>query len=87
MVRAIIANPAGFDLDFGGGLILIRTTDQLTIEVEWKNFGPFEGNMKEVEHKSFPVEKIEEAATFFVQKRHELRLGIDFETIDQARVK
>ena|SRR5271157_46984 len=85
IVKAAIAHPAGFDLDFGGGLIFIRTTDQLTIEVEWKDMKGAE-EKEIVDYKSFPVEQIDEAATFFVQKRHELRLGIDFEAFD-SRVK
>ncbi len=79
LVSAVIAHPAGFDLDFGGGLIFIRTTDQETIEVEWE---AMVGAKVHKDHKSFPIEQRDEAASFFVQKRHELRLGIDFEVFD-----
>ena len=79
LVKAVIAHPAGFDLDFGGGLIFIRTTDQETIEVEWDTVVDAKVHK---DHKSFSVEQLDEAATFFVQKRHELRLGIDFEVED-----
>ena len=79
LVKAVISHPAGFDLDFGGGLIFIRTTDQETIEVEWE---AMIGATVHKDHREFPVEQLDEAAAFFVATRHELRLGIDFETED-----
>ncbi len=79
IVKQVIAHPAGFDLDFAGGLIFIRSTDQETYEVEWNVTLNGKG---EHDHKSFEVEQLHEAAVFFVQKRHELRLGIDFEAFD-----
>ncbi len=79
LVKAVIQHPAAFDLDFGGGLIFIRTTDQETIEVEWSAMVDAKVHQ---DHRSFPVEQIDEAASFFVAKRHELRLGFDFEHYD-----
>jgi hypothetical protein len=84
LVRAVIAHPAGFDLDFGGGLLFIRTTDQETIEVEWD---VILGAKSHKDYKSFPVGQLDEAATFFVQKRHELQLGIDFEMFEYEKTR
>jgi hypothetical protein len=79
LVTAVIRHPAAFDLDFGGGLIFIRTTDQETIEVEW---AAMVGAKAHTDHKSFEAAQLDEAAAFFVTKRHELRLGFDFEQFD-----
>jgi hypothetical protein len=79
LVKQVIAHPAGFDLDFGGGLIFIRTSDQETYEIEWNVTLTGKG---ECQYKSFTVEQIDAAARFFVEKRHELRLGIDFDAFD-----
>jgi hypothetical protein len=79
LVKAVVGHPAAFSLDFGGGLIFIRTTDQETIEVEWS---AMVGAKVHHDHKSFPVEQLDEASAFFVSKRHELRLGFDFEHFD-----
>ena len=87
LVQAAIAHPAGFDLDFGGGLIFIRTTDQLTIEVEWLDAHNMPTNRNATCYKSFLIGEIKEAATFFVQKRHELRLGFDFEQLDYEDIR
>lgn len=77
-VEAIITHPAGYDLDLFGGMLVIRSTggpmnDEETFEVEW---GLSETN---VGCKSFPRDAAHEAATFFVNKRRALRLGLDFE--------
>lgn len=80
LVKAVIEHPACFDLNMFGDMLTIRTTggpfnNEETIEVEWN----FEA---EVGTKSFSREQSAEAATLFVTKRHELRLGIDFEAKD-----
>lgn len=86
LVRAVIDHPAGYDLDLFGGMLIIRSTggpmnDEETIEVEWNMMI---GTKAEVGTQSFPKEQSELAAAFFVDKRHELRCGIDFEQIDMA---
>ena len=89
LVKAILAHPAGYDLDFGG-ILCIRPTggpfnDQETWEVEWQ---PNPGAPKSpIEVKSFPKEQLDEATTFYVQKRHELGWGLDFEIDDWEKLK
>lgn len=82
LVKAVIEHPACFDLNMFGDMLTIRTTggpfnNEETIEVEWE-CKTDEGT------KSFTREQSEEAARFFVAKRYELRLGIDFEAEDAA---
>ena len=80
LVKMVLADPYVFDLDFGGGLILIRPTDRGTIEVEW---GLPEGKSTA----SFPADSMDEAARFFVDKRSELRAVIDYESEDMKAKK
>ena len=40
-----------------------------------------------IEVKSFPKEQLDEATTFYVQKRHELGWGLDFEIDDWEKLK
>ncbi len=82
LVKSVIEHPAGYDLDLFGGVLTIHTCDgpmsvtEKTVEVEWElPTGPSGGE-------SFPWSKREEAAAFFVRKRHELHLGIDYETYE-----
>jgi hypothetical protein len=85
IVRAAIVHPAGFDLDIFGGVLCIRSaggpmnTEEMGIEVEWNTVV---GAKPDVGVRRFTREQPDEAATFFVQKRHELRMGLDFEEID-----
>ncbi len=84
LVKAVIDHAAGFDLDLFGGMLVIRSTggpmnDEETIEVEWNMMI---GTKAEVGTQSFPKDQSQQAAIFFVEKRHELRCGIDFEQID-----
>ncbi len=84
-VKAVIAHPAGFDVSVFGDRIMIRTTggpmnDEETVEVEWKI--PFVKGSKGHGSKSFPRVQLDEAVAFFVDKRHELQLGIDYEGDD-----
>lgn len=79
LVEQLITHPAGFGLDYGGGLLVIHLSDEEGFEVEWdamKDSKPLNG------FKGFKAERSHEAATFFVKKRHELRLGVDFEAFD-----
>jgi hypothetical protein len=86
LVQAIIDAPAGYDLDLFGGMLIIRSTggpmnDEETIEVEWNMMIETKA---EVGTQSFQKTDSLAAARFFVEKRHELRCGIDFEQLDMA---
>jgi hypothetical protein len=84
LVKAVIAAPIGYDLDLFGGMLCIRSTggpmnNEETIEVEWE---VMEGAKPNKGTASFASTELEQAAIFFVEKRHELRIGLDFEQID-----
>ncbi len=86
LVTSVITHAAGYDLDLFGGMLVIRSTggpmnDEETFEVEWNMMI---GTKSEVGTQSFPRDRPEQAATFFVTKRQELRLGLDYERIDAA---
>lgn len=68
-VVSVLTHPAGYNLGLFGTLG-IRSTDQLTWEVEWE---AIDNN----HWKSFdnPVD----AATFFVKFRHQHEMGLDIE--------
>ena len=79
-----LSHPAGFDVDLGG-MLCIRPIDEYSPpehwEVDW-----IENAEVEVSpafpyefHKEFST--LEEAATFFVEKRHYMCSGLDFEKI------
>lgn len=77
-VVKVITHPAGYDLDLFGSMC-VRPTDQGVWCVSW------EENV-EIEDCKFKVEEIEkcfptarEAAEFFVKKRIQDEIGIDFE--------
>lgn len=72
LVRLVLTHPAGFNLDLFGGMLNIRTTDQNTIEVEWEEL-----NGKK--YKSFSLTELDQACEYFVEKRYDMELGIDFE--------
>ncbi len=80
LVIAVLKHPAGFDLDLFGGMLTVRSTDQNTFEVDWyqdwEEFDETPGKRYE----SFST--IEEAARYFVEKRYQYRLGVDFEQED-----
>jgi hypothetical protein len=83
LVMCVISHPAGYDLDLFGGMLLIRSTDQDTVEVEWLLPANSIRTSSETEYESFPSEQLRDAAIFFVKKRHEMKLGIDFEMIGE----
>jgi hypothetical protein len=82
LVVAVLKHPAGYDLDLFGGMLFIRSTDQETYECEWET-----GSMPKTDHKSFPQDQIKEAAIFFVKKRHEMALGVDYEAYEYQKNK
>jgi hypothetical protein len=79
LITALIKHHAGYAVDLFGGLICIRSTDQNTFEVEW-DIRCIDGNENlesKIDYLSFS--NAEEAAKCFVEKRHEFKLGVDFE--------
>lgn len=75
MLLAVIDHPAGFLIDMFGGLLYIRST-YYEWEVGWKIYL----ESQEVDsHRLFTTSL--EAVIFFVEKRHELQCGIDFEEV------
>lgn len=82
---AFLKHPAGFNVDMCG-LLCIRPVDECsppeTWEVDWEhNINGTQCNF----HKVFL--NLEEAAQFFVEKRHYLCLGLDFEAIEWEKIK
>ena len=76
IIMAVIEHPAGFDIDLFAGALCIRSHSE-GYEVSW------EEPSKHAMHTNIPYKDFAElkaAVTFFVDKRHELQLGIDFET-------
>lgn len=80
LVIAVLKHPAGFDLDLFGGMLFVRSTDQNTFEVEWDQDWEEFDEVPGKRYESFST--AEEAAKFFVEKRHKFRMGIDFEWED-----
>lgn len=82
LIATLIKHTAGYAVDLFGGLMCIRSTDQNTFEVEW-DIRCIDGNENlesKIDYLSFST--AEEAAKCFVEKRHEFRLGVDFEWED-----
>lgn len=82
LIIAVLKHSAGFNLDLFGGLLCVRSTDQNIFEVEWdiRLLDGFQDKESRIDYLSFFT--AEEAAKCFVEKRHEFRLGIDFEYED-----
>lgn len=79
LVVAVLKHPAGYNLDFAAHLG-IRSTDQGTIEVEWTEYEVGDSGKSQEMVKSFPESDLEEAAKFYVEMRHELQYGLDYES-------
>jgi hypothetical protein len=88
-VKAVLSHPAGFHVSIFA-MLDIRTTDQDTIEVEWelsmdeRRKLPDPATTK-TDHRSFPRASMDEAVAFFVDKRRERELGVDYEAKAYAR--
>ena len=84
MLVALLSHPAGFDIDMGGTLC-IRPIDECSPpeswEVDWETRTSFPG----MEYKEFS--NLQEAVQFFVDKRHELEMGLDFEAEAFAKMR
>jgi hypothetical protein len=91
LVEAVINCPVGYDLDLFGGMMCIRTTGgpmnmEETVEVEWEVMIGAKPNRGTQSFPKNPTD-IRAAAQFFVDKRHELQIGIDYEEMDLASLK
>jgi len=74
LIKSVIEHPAGFAINLFGGLIAIRPHSD-GFEVSWMDdFGRVQDDGP---YQNF--DNAVEAATFFVNKRYELELGIDIE--------
>lgn len=80
LIVAVLMHPAGFDLDLFGGMLSVRSTDQNTFEVEWDQDWEEFDETPGKKYESFST--TEEAARYFVEKRYQYRLGVDFEQED-----
>ena len=74
-----LKHPAGFDVDMGG-ILTIRPVDENSPPAHWEvDWEIEEGGMVCNYHKVFL--SLEEACTFYVEKRRYLCYGLDFEKI------
>lgn len=92
-VLKVITHSAGYDLDLFGSMC-VRPTDQGVWCVNWEQDQPINDSSNDLYfcmiqsrygdrtiyeiEKSFPTAK--EAAEFFVRKRYQKKIGLDFET-------
>lgn len=88
LVKAVLSHPAGFYVSVFA-MLDIRTTDQDTIEVEWElsmdeRRGLSDPATTKTAHRSFPRSAMDEAVAFFVGKRRERQLGVDYEAKAQG---
>lgn len=86
MLADFLNHPAGFNVDFAGILCIRPCSEEIPIKtwaVEWDSF--VSKNQVCTHTKVF--NDLHEAAYFFVQKRHELRYGLDFEKEDMEAIK
>lgn len=73
LVHDIITHPAGFDMG-NSGILTIRQYECPIWAVEYET-GLYPNKILDVREFSNPMV----AAIFFVEKRHQLQLGLDFE--------
>ena len=71
-----LSHPAGFDVDLAG-LLCIRPVDENSPPTSWEV--DFDYNAWKIEEGCKVFDSLEDAARFFVQKRFEMQLGLDFE--------
>jgi|ERR1035437_1782718 hypothetical protein len=74
LINQIITHPAGFILDLFGEMLYIRST-MYEFEIGWEEL---EDNIVMNFTKLF--DEALAASTFFVERRHKMQLGIDFES-------
>jgi hypothetical protein len=83
-ITALLKHPAGFDLGCGGMLCLrpvSEDTPPSKWEVDWNEWSEFDKDPPAAcpyfHHQDF--DNLEDAVKFFVEKRHEMSLGLDLE--------
>jgi hypothetical protein len=81
IVSQLISLPAGYDLGYGC-LIGIKTYSHPKWVVEWEHW--FHNEQRKLEFCEFDNAK--DAAEFFVNKRHELKIGLEYEREDLTKV-
>lgn len=74
LICMVITHPAGFDLDIAGTLCIRRYEYPVWAVEEEVAFG---GNVGKYNVKEFDEPR--KAASYFVERRHALQLGLDFE--------
>lgn len=77
----IINHPCGYDIGWGG-VLTIRRYEAPKWAVEWDVWVSDTERKLEVKELDNPMD----AASFFVMKRHELKLGLDYETENITKV-
>jgi hypothetical protein len=82
LVQAVIDAPAGFALDLFCGLLTVYRQGE-SIKVEWNEPVVIDGvQLRAERNKTFQGAESRTAAELFVEKRHELSLGIDLGRYD-----
>jgi hypothetical protein len=71
LVHNLLLHPAGFDIDIAG-LLWVRQYEWPRWAVEWEISGTTKVEVKEFDDAL-------EAATYFVNRRHEMKLGLDYD--------
>lgn len=74
-VYRMLVHPAGFDVDIDG-ILWVRRYDDLIWAVEWEVWANDGSKSERIEVREFDIAL--DAAVFFVQKRHEMKLGLDY---------
>jgi hypothetical protein len=77
LIYYVLSYPAGFDIDIAG-LLWARRYEYPEWAVEWEEEDKHGNKNIKVKEFKYPAS----AAVFFVKKRHELELGLDFLEID-----
>jgi hypothetical protein len=71
LIHTLLLHPAGFDIDIAG-ILWARRYEHPKWAVEWEVSGSTEIEVVEFDN-------VLEAATYFVNKRHEMKLGLDYD--------
>lgn len=89
-LEKMLVHPAGFAIDVGGAALCIVRNEKQNFEITWEE--PIEGPIPptgsritdsvrpEIQEYLRVFIAAEDAAIFFVEKRHELGLGYDYES-------
>lgn len=72
LVHNLLEHPAGFDVDIAG-ILWVRRYEHPKWAVEWET----SGKAADIHVEEFDTSL--EAAVYFVNKRHEMKLGLDYD--------